>query len=574
MSKDPIVALASSLHASPGAYAVLLGSGISQGAGVPTGWEIALDLVRRLATIEGEPPPDDPVAWYAKRHGEDINYSHLLETLAPNPGDRQALLAPYFEPTASDSDQGQKTPARSHRALAELVAVGLIKIIVTTNFDRLTEHALQETGIEPLVIASAADAGTAPPLHAAPCIVIKVNGDRMSPNLKNTLAELTTYEPDLAALLVRVFSDYGLIVCGWSADWDPALRGLVREHQPSGFSCFWAHRGEPTKGGQEVIKARAAIPVSVTDADSFFETIASKVSALRELQSRQPSTAEIAVAEVKRYIPDPVHRIRLNDLVMTEVERVIDASSATRMPLDMPALDVPRYMERLHAIEGELSKLAPMMATLAFHADEQRHDDLITRVIQRLTTRAIEHSGKVLLIDAQRYPALLALYSAGLAALATRRIRPIAQAFATITVQDLSEPQMPLGHILAPVHILDRDTLRSSGEFASHETPASDVVHAVLRSYLAPFIPDDRTYDELFDDLEYLHGLASCDATDGTWGSKGRFTWRRPHVGRGARDEVVERHGRDLVAAGMFQGSIDRLNEMHAAYEKVLGNRR
>jgi hypothetical protein len=50
---DPFDALALSLHHSPGVYAILVGSGLSHAAGIPTGWEITLNLVSRLATLDG-----------------------------------------------------------------------------------------------------------------------------------------------------------------------------------------------------------------------------------------------------------------------------------------------------------------------------------------------------------------------------------------------------------------------------------------------------------------------------------------------------------------------------------------
>ncbi len=37
---EPIVSLAFSLHANKGVYALLLGSGVSRSAGIPTGWEV------------------------------------------------------------------------------------------------------------------------------------------------------------------------------------------------------------------------------------------------------------------------------------------------------------------------------------------------------------------------------------------------------------------------------------------------------------------------------------------------------------------------------------------------------
>lgn len=38
--------------------------------------------------------------------------------------------------------------------IARLVAAGHVRVIITTNFDRLIENALREHGVEPTVIAS------------------------------------------------------------------------------------------------------------------------------------------------------------------------------------------------------------------------------------------------------------------------------------------------------------------------------------------------------------------------------------------------------------------------------------
>jgi len=65
---DPLITLAFSLHANPGAYALLLGSGVSRAAGVPTGWEVVTDLVERVARLEDEETAGDPAAWYRERY--------------------------------------------------------------------------------------------------------------------------------------------------------------------------------------------------------------------------------------------------------------------------------------------------------------------------------------------------------------------------------------------------------------------------------------------------------------------------------------------------------------------------
>lgn len=76
----PEVPLSLSLHKAPGTYAVFLGSGVSRAAEIPTGWDVTLDLVRKLATSSGEPAGvEDPEGWYEATFGEGPNYSVLLE---------------------------------------------------------------------------------------------------------------------------------------------------------------------------------------------------------------------------------------------------------------------------------------------------------------------------------------------------------------------------------------------------------------------------------------------------------------------------------------------------------------
>jgi hypothetical protein len=68
---DPFEALALTLHHSPGAMAVLLGSGLSRSAGIPTGWEITIDLIREVAMLRGTDTHTDWAQWYRDEFGKE-----------------------------------------------------------------------------------------------------------------------------------------------------------------------------------------------------------------------------------------------------------------------------------------------------------------------------------------------------------------------------------------------------------------------------------------------------------------------------------------------------------------------
>src|SRR6266496_821210 len=108
---DPMVSLAFAVYSNKGEYALLLGSGISRASGIPTGWEVVLDLIRKVAKLEGGDCEPDPAAWFKQKHAADPDYSKLLDVIAKSPTERQQLLRAYFEPTEEDRAQGVKSPS-------------------------------------------------------------------------------------------------------------------------------------------------------------------------------------------------------------------------------------------------------------------------------------------------------------------------------------------------------------------------------------------------------------------------------------------------------------------------------
>lgn len=220
---DPLNSLAFSIYENKAVYCVLLGSGVSRAAEIPTGWEITLDLVRRVAALEGVTDEPDWAAWFRRAHQSEPGYSDLLDQLAATPDERRAILHSYIEPTPEELEAGKKVPTKAHRAIARLVQAGYVRVILTTNFDRLMESALRDLGIEPTVIASEdALKGAVPFIHSR-CYVVKMHGDYLDTRILNTEVELSKYTKAMNTLLDRIIDEHGLIVSGWSGDWDPAL---------------------------------------------------------------------------------------------------------------------------------------------------------------------------------------------------------------------------------------------------------------------------------------------------------------------------------------------------------------
>lgn len=360
---DPLNALAFSLFENRGVYALLLGSGLSRAASIPTGWEITLDLTRRLAELEGAGDQADWSAWHQERFGEPPSYSVLMDALACTPAERRALLHSYIEPSAEDIEAQRRTPTAAHHSIARLVRDGFVRVIVTTNFDRLLETALRAAGVEPSVIRSDDDLAGAVPLAHARCSILKVHGDYLDTRLRNTEGELAAYGAAQDALLDRIFDEHGLIVCGWSADWDPALRDALSRTPSRRYPLYWASRGDPSGLAADLIAHRHGAVVPIESADSFFVALQAKVEAQSILNRPHPLSIELLVAQAKKQLAKPEERIALADLVVQEIRR-----AKTRLRDDDFSVHVPisndAFGTRVLAYQSVSEPLARLAFTL------------------------------------------------------------------------------------------------------------------------------------------------------------------------------------------------------------------
>jgi len=285
---DGRVALATALHAAPGVYAVLVGSGMSSAAGVPTGWQVVQDLICKIACAEGADPTefeDRPEDWWETKGRPEPHYDTLLQQLASTNAARQALLRRYFEVLPNGT---QIQPTAGHHALATLAASGRIRVILTTNFDRLIERALDQAGVAAQVIASSDAIKGMTPLVHAPTTVIKLHGDYLSGIQLNTTNELAQYPDGTQALLARVFDEYGLLVVGWSAEYDKALVKALESSPSRRYPTFWStfHRNA-SEPALRLIAERQACVIDTTGADEFFKDAVQKVERLDQIAQRR-----------------------------------------------------------------------------------------------------------------------------------------------------------------------------------------------------------------------------------------------------------------------------------------------
>ena len=521
---SPIESLAFSMHANPGVYAVLAGSGLSRPAKIPTGWEITLHLVRKLAAVRDEHCDPDPEQWYRNTFGSDPDYSDLLSALGKTPAERQPLLRGYVEPTPDERDEGAKQPTTAHHAIAALAAQGFIRVIVTTNFDCLFETAFEAASVTPEVVSTPDQVrGTLPLIHTN-CCLVKLHGDYRDPRILNTQAELDAYDEAFDRLLDRIFDEFGLIVCGWSAAWDGALRNALSRAPSRRFTTYWAAHGELTDEARRLIDHRRAELIPISDADDFFGTVRQHVESLQEFARPHPLSTEAAVASLKRYLAEPQHRIRLSDLVDGVVEQVLEATSGEAVAMDSPRPDTASATARVRRYEAACSTLLALAPVGGFWAEED-HVSMWQRALSRL---GVERSGggSEIWLCLRRYPATLLLYALGIGAVEADRLRIVARLLQT-PIRDEYRGDKAAVRVLPPSCLFsgDHDVMRILEGMQKRPRPLNDWMHEALRQHTASIVRDDSRYTYVFDKLEMLIALSHVHID--SWAPLGTVFYRR-----------------------------------------------
>lgn len=574
---DPLVALATGVHACPGVYALLLGSGVSTAAGIPTGWQVVVDLMRRAAAATHHDDPaaveaaaTDPEEWWAERgDGEPLGYSNLLGSLAATSAARQALLAGYFEPSEADLENGGKQPTAAHKAIASLVARGAVRVILTTNFDRLMERALEEVGISPQVIHTPGQVQAATPLAHSKVTIVKLHGDYLDLEQRNTIDELSTYPEAYDQLLDRIFDEYGLIISGWSADWDHALVAALERRATRRYPLFWGAYSTPSeKAGRLIAQHDGAVIGNVT-ADDLFTGLTTRLEALDTLAA-PPLTRDMAVARLKRVLHDPVRRIEVTDMVHGEADKIVThVADQTRFPVYIPQNVPPAYDVALTSMRTESDTLLHLLATGVFH-DDGTHNRGWLGVIQRLMAARgrIEGTYNDSLDAYRHYPALLATWVAGIAAIASQREHFLADLLTKPTwrPQFNDRTPRPAADVLRPIWLLEANWLEKLprwGEPTRWLYPASHLLRLDGREPVRALLPDDDAYAAACDRLECLASYVAVDTAREPsrhvpWMGEFILTSRSDGDGNGLAAQIAREIGEGWPMLAAFGNDVER----------------
>lgn len=563
----PFDALALSLHHSPGVHAILVGSGLSRAAGISTGWEITLSLVRRLAALVGETEHDDWSAWYVSKYGKAPSYSEILDALASTQSERRSILESFI--ASGEGDESRK-PTRAHHAIAKLVSSGAVRVVITTNFDRLIENALRDAGVEPTVIASDDAITGATPLVHSKCTVIKVHGDYLDARIKNTDAELSDYSLSMNTLLDQVFDNFGLLVVGWSGEWDTALRSAILRAPSRRYPFFWAARGAIGPLASELLVQRGGRSFEISDADSFFVKLEETVEALREASRPHPQSIEMAIALARRYCRDDKFALEWAEFLEAEASVPRSYIAGPEYPNPYSSVSNEELNNVVERIVKSMEVLRQSVLICSRWGTEKAALSVIS-CIKSLVLSEINRSGLVGLLDLRNLAASILFYWFAAGAVAGNRPALLKKLFDLKIERD--------GKSMKAVEVLPLSAYRDFPwtvlkGLERHHTPASDYLFTIFSNDSRHLAMDLRLCDEVFDTVEalisiYYSNVSRQERNDSLhfWMPIGRYIWKRDKniLHKILNSIEADSSGDIYFNSGLFSGSAADMAETISA---------
>ncbi len=236
-----------------------LGAGASASAGLPTAGDLIWQFKRglycaaqkvSLATCEdlGSFAVRSRLQAYldqTKRFpaaGAPEEYSSFFEATYPDAADRRRYIDRMLQ---------IGKPAFGHHVLAALMRLDKVRLVWTTNFDRLVEDAsavaLGTTGKLVVATLDSNDIALQAMNEGRWPLLGKLHGDFQSVSLKNTNAELQHQDAQLRSALVESCKRFGLAVVGYSGR-DNSVMSALEEAVADGrgfpSGLFWFCRAE------------------------------------------------------------------------------------------------------------------------------------------------------------------------------------------------------------------------------------------------------------------------------------------------------------------------------------------
>ncbi len=274
----PIIPLAVNLADGRRRFILFCGAGISKDAGVPSGQDILIDTLTKIYQQEQKKEKfskEEVVKWYQKNKSlKDMSYSEMLDLVYPGMEQKRLYLNSFFE---------GKQPGETHETIAKMIGAGLIRLIITTNFDNLIEKALDMEGFSDRysVIATNDQAKNSDTWDKVEiCRIYKIHGDKDQGPIRNSPVELEKLDEYIERDFQELINRHGVLVLGYSGEDEGVIRCFERrEHYR--YPIYWQYRGDVNKRVKNLILNQDGVLMRYDRASELLNELLDRVEVVR-----------------------------------------------------------------------------------------------------------------------------------------------------------------------------------------------------------------------------------------------------------------------------------------------------
>ena len=329
-------------------FALLLGSGASVNSGVKTAEEMVLGWRQLLYEQSGGTA--EYQQWLAAQdwaESED-EYSLLFEEVYDQPAQRRV----FIEESVKNAH-----PSLGYVYLADLLAKRYFDVVFTTNFDDLLNEAcyLYSDGLRPIVAAHDSMIQSIRISSERPKI-IKLHGDFLYDDIKNTLSELETLEANTKRKLTQFAKEYGLIVLGYSGRDRSVMDNielLLRDEENFPYGVYWCVRGnpDPPRRLQSLLARDRVYEVRIDGFDEFIAELHSAADLAPPRAIARP--LEMARDRAKIFLNTQLP-LRSHRVIGAHLKRLMESTEVVQIELPLAA------QAAIFSAQGDLEHAIPL----------------------------------------------------------------------------------------------------------------------------------------------------------------------------------------------------------------------
>ena len=346
-------------------FALLLGSGVSSNSGVKTAremidtWRIQL-YERSVSKMSFE-------RWLRRQswHKSDDEYSLLFELIYDQPSQRRV----HIEECVKNAH-----PSWGYVYLTNLMKKDYFDVVLTTNFDDLINEAcfLYSEELRPIVCAhDSAISGIR--VRSKRPKIIKLHGDFLYDNIKNTVRELETLEENMKRKIMQFALEYGLVVVGYSGrdrSVMDVLEMLIKNDEYLKQGIYWCIKEGDEIGGrlQSLLRKDRVYRVEIPGFDEFMAYVHHKAGLNLPTPVADPIRVAHDRARLFINVPDS---LKSNKIISQDRQKVLKGLSEV-----IPMSQLPSTPEGLKILVSKQRRLADSLPSSLTGAIVRESGDL------------------------------------------------------------------------------------------------------------------------------------------------------------------------------------------------------